>query len=206
MKKYQLLFLFFIITANLMAAFGGHQVPSILRSATIYRNGAELVHTAKTTLRQGNNELVITDISNNIDVNSIRIGSTGNVTILSVEFSKEYLKPETKSPLIKKLQDSVDLLQRELEKESVLMKTDNDMLDLLASNKKVGGEQNGLSMVELSKMMDYYKQKSLELRTELNTAREKEARLNTSIEKLEAQILEEDKKNTKTSGRILLQL
>ena len=189
-----------------MAAEGGHQVPSILRSATIYRNGAELVHTAKTTLRQGNNELVITDISNNIDVNSIRIGSTGNVTILSVEFSKEYLKPETKSPLIKKLQDSVDLLQRELEKESVLMKTDNDMLDLLASNKKVGGEQNGLSMVELSKMMDYYKQKSLELRTELNTAREKEARLNTSIEKLEAQILEEDKKNTKTSGRILLQL
>lgn len=189
-----------------LAAEGGNPIPAILRSATIYRNGAELVHTAKTSLRQGNNELIIGDISNNIDINSIRIGSTGNVTILSVEFSKEYLKSETRSPLLKKLQDSLDLLQKEVEKGSLLMKTDNDLLDLLASNKKVGGQQNGLSLVELSKMVDYYRQKSLELRAELSSAKEKEDRLDTAIDKLNAQILEEEKKNTKTSGRILLQL
>lgn len=184
----------------------GNFIPSKLKSATVYRSGAELVHTAKAFLRQGNNDLVIEDISNTLEVNSIRIGSTSTVTILSVEFTKEFLKPEIPSPLIKKLQDSVEKIERELENLSVLMKSDNDLLDLLVSNKKIGGEQNGLSVAELSKMMDYYKQKSLELREDLSTGKEREDRLNKTLERLDAQIVEEDKKNGKTSGRILLQL
>ena len=195
-----------------LAALGGlmtaaaNPVPSVLRSVTIYRVGAELVHTAKATLRQGNNELVIGDVSNNVDINSLQIGSTGNVTVLSAEFSKEYLKQETSSPLIKKLQDSLDAVQRELEKINVLIRTDMDMLDLLASNKKIGGAQNGLSVAELVKMMDYYKQKSLELNAELAAGNTKAGRLKDAAGKLESQIGEEEKKNTKTSGRLLLQL
>src|SRR5258708_23862747 len=198
----------FSMTPNLqrVSCEDGNPIPSVLQSATVYRNGAELVHTAKTSLRQGNNSLVIEDISSNVDVNSIRIGSTGNVTVLSVEFSKEYLKPETRTPLIKKLQDSLDTVQRELEKVNVLIRADMDMLDLLASNKKIGGEQNGLSVAELVKMMDYYKQKSLELNAELTAGNTKAGRLKDAAGKLESQIAEEEKKNIKTSGRLLLQL
>jgi uncharacterized protein (TIGR02231 family) len=181
-------------------------IPSILQSATVYRNGAELVHTARTSLRQGNNALIIEDISNNVDINSIRIGSNGSVTVLSVEFSKEYLRPEISSPLIKKLQDSLDKVQQELEKVNVGIKTDMDMLDLLSSNKKIGGQQTGLSVAELIKMMDYYKQKSLELNAELTAGNTKAGRLKTAAGKLESQITEEEQKNTRTSGRLLLQL
>jgi TonB-dependent SusC/RagA subfamily outer membrane receptor len=188
------------------AGDGAVTVPSVLKSATVYRNGAELMHTARAALRQGNNEVVIEGLSNNIDINSIQIGSDGNVTILSIEFSKEYLKPESKSPLIIRLQDSLGTIHKELEKLSVLMKSDNDLLDLLATNKKIGGTQSGMSVAELSKMMDYYKLKSLELRTELSAGKENEDRLNKSVERLESQILEEGQKNTKTSGRLILQL
>jgi uncharacterized protein (TIGR02231 family) len=181
-------------------------VPSVLKSATVYRNAAELVHTARTPVRQGNNEFVIEGLSNNIDINSIRVGADGNVTILSVEFSTQYLKPETKSPVTRRLEDSLDSIHKELEKLSVLMKSDNDLLDLLATNKKIGGTQDGMTVAELAKMMDYYKGKTLELRTELSAGKEKELRLNTSIERLNAQLLEEDRKNTKTSGRLALQL
>jgi len=185
---------------------GVNSVSSTLRSATIYRVGAELVHTAKASLRQGNNELVIDDISNNVDINSIQIGSTGHVTVLSVEFSKEYTKPETLSPLTRKWRDSLETVQRELEKVNVLIHADMDLLDLLTSNKKLGGTQSGLSVAELVKMMDYYKQKSLELNAELAAGNTKAGRLKETVGKLEAQIEEEEKKNTKTSGRLLLQL
>jgi uncharacterized protein (TIGR02231 family) len=181
-------------------------IPSVLKSATVYRNSAELVHTAKTPVRQGNNEFVIEGLSNNIDINSIRVGADGNVTILSVEFSTQYLKPETKSPVTRRLEDSLDSIHKELEKLSVAMKSDNDLLDLLATNKKIGGTPNGMTVAELAKMMDYYKLKTLELRTELSAGKEKEDRLNRSIERLNAQLLEEDQKNTKTSGRLALQL
>lgn len=198
--------IFFFGTQKTFAGEGGNSVPSVLKSATVYRSGAELVHTAKASLRQGNNELTIEDISNNIDVNSIRINCGGNVTILSVEFSREYLKPETKSASVKKLEDSVERIQKEQGKLNIVIKADNDLLDLLGSNKKIGGNQSGLSVAELSKMVDYYKQKTLELNEDIAGAKDRQDRLDKSLEKLNSQIAVEEKKNNKTSGRILLQL
>src|SRR5450432_4082342 len=104
------IFFFAVITSastHLFAGNGKNIIPSVLKSATVYRNAAELSHTAKATLRQGNNELVIEDLSNNIDVNSIQIHCSGAVTIMSVEFSKEYLKPEIKSAFAKRIEDSL---------------------------------------------------------------------------------------------------
>jgi hypothetical protein len=48
-------------------------VPSSLKSVTVYRNGAELVHNSVAQLGQGSQELVIEGISNTIDVNSIQV-------------------------------------------------------------------------------------------------------------------------------------
>jgi uncharacterized protein (TIGR02231 family) len=197
-----------ISATTVLRATGDEQniVPSTLRSATVYRTGAELVHTATAVLKQGNNELVVEDISNKIDVASIQVGCSGNVTIMSVSFSTEYLKPESNSPLVARLTDSIASIKRELAKLDVLEKSNTELLDLLSANKHIGGAQNGPSVAELSKMVDYYKQKETELRSELNTWEEKGAKLNQSIGRLESQLTEEEKKNSKTAGRIILQL
>jgi len=180
-------------------------VPSILRSATVYRTGAELVHTAAATLPQGSSELIIGDISNAVDLNNLRVSCTNDVTVMSVTFSTEYLKPETVSPFVKKLQDSVESLRKELARLDVLTRSDKELLELLAANKSIGGK-NGLSVAELTKMVDYYKQKTVELRTELDTYSERSDKWKQLIARLENQIREEEKKNSKTSGRLILQL
>src|SRR5882724_1456986 len=123
-------------------------VPSLLRSATVYRSGAELTHTATASLRQGNNELIIGDISNNIDVNSLQIGCTGSVTIMSVEFSKEYLKAESKSFLILKLEDSLETVQKEQERLEGLTRAAKDLQELLKANKEIRGTNTGLNVSE----------------------------------------------------------
>jgi len=191
--------------AGLRAAGDKNSVPSTLRSATVYRTGAELVHTATATLNQGNNELTIDDISNKVDPTSIRVSCTGNTTIMSMTFSTEYLKPESVSPYVKKLQDSVESIRRELAALDALTKSDNEVLDLLNANKTVAGT-NGLTVTELSKIVDYYKQKSIELRSELNAYHERSVKWNRLLEKLENQVKEEEKKNGRTAGRLLLQL
>lgn len=181
-------------------------VPAVLKSATVYRSGAELTHTARATLEQGNNELVIEGISNRINVNSLQIGNDGNVTIMSVEFSTDFLKPAQKSAVIKRLEDSLENVARELTVVRTAIKTDEELLDLLKANKEIGGTQNGLSVAELTKMMDYYRIKSLELQKEINQYKEKEVKLIDSHSKITLQIKEEEKKNTKTVGKVLLQL
>ena len=180
-------------------------VHSVLRSATVYRTGAELVHTASATLPQGSSELIVGDISNNIDIGSIHVGCTNNVTVMSVTFSTEYLKPESAGPFEKRLQDSITGIKKELSKIVVLIEADSELLDMLSVNKKIAGN-NGLTLAELTKMVDYYKQKNIELRQEINGYYERTDKLEQLIDKMEAQIKEEEKKNTRSGGRLILQL
>jgi len=54
--------------------------------------------------------------------------------------------------------------------------------------------------------MDYYKSKSLELQNELMALHLKEKKMNELVVKLNSQIREEQKKNTKSTGKLILQL
>jgi TonB-dependent SusC/RagA subfamily outer membrane receptor len=205
--KYLILILICIAT-GLFAWAGGDKniVSSTLKSATVYRSGAELMHTAKAYLNQGNNELVIDNISNRIDVNSLQIGTSGAVTILSIEFATDFLRPEKKSATIKRLEDSLQITENELSHVQVTLKTDQELLDLLKANKEIRGDQTGVSVAELAKMMEYYKTKTLELQNEISRFREKEKKLLELISKIKQQIKEEELKNSKTIGRLQLQL
>jgi hypothetical protein len=181
-------------------------ISSSLRSAIVYRSGAELMHTAKTTLEQGNNELIIEGMSSRIDLNSLQIGSSANLTIMSVEFSSDFLRPVVKSATVKRLEDSLEILDAEISRIRTLVQTNLELLDLLKSNKHIGGSQSGLSVAELTKMVEYYKAKTQELNQEISLFKAKEAKFITQHSKLMLQIKEEETKNTKTSGKILLQL
>ncbi len=181
-------------------------VPATLRSAIVYRSGAELQHTARATLSQGNNELVIEGISSRVDENSIRVGNDGNITVMSVGFSVDHLKPVQRSPQVKKLDDSLTAVNKALASIQVSIKTNNELLELLKANKEIRGTQTGLSVAELTKMMDYYRNKTLELQRENTLLKEKESELLDDISALTKQIKEEEQKNTKTVGRLQLQL
>ncbi len=206
MQRFFFLIAAFLPVMSAVAGDGPTVVPSSLQSVMVYRSGAEMVHTARARLAQGNSELIIDDVSTTLDPASIRISCSGNVTIMGVSFSKDYLQPETVSPFVKRLQDSIELLGREQERLNILTKSDEQALELLNSNKNIGGSQNGVSASELAKMMDYYRQQQVSIRTELGGYADKVARLKASRENLQNQIAEEEAKNTKTSGRILLQV
>lgn len=206
MKGMLLILITLSLVATVQANGDKNIVPSVLKSAMVYRVGAELTHSAKATLTQGNNELIIDDISNRIDINSLQIGSNGNVTILSVEFSTNFLHSEQKLPLVKRLEDSLESVNDEISKVQVVMKTDKELLDLLKANKEIRGEQTGLSVIELTKMMDYYRTKTLELQSEISKYTDKETKLLESVARITKQIEEEEQKNNKTIGRLSLQL
>jgi TonB-dependent SusC/RagA subfamily outer membrane receptor len=55
-------------------------------------------------------------------------------------------------------------------------------------------------------MMEYYKTKTLELQSEISQFKEKEKKIFESIGRLHAQVAEEEQKNNKSAGKLLLQL
>ena len=181
-------------------------VSSTLKSVTVYRSGVEMTHTANIQLNAGTEELFIENISNNIDPNTIQVSCPAAVTILGVEFSNNYLVEEEPSPFIKFLKDSVEKINSDIQKTDLSIATVTDLLDILKVNKNIKGEQTGLSVAELMKLMDFYRLKSTELQNELSALQNKKNKLIEQQTKVKNQVAEEEKKNTKTSGRLILQL
>lgn len=179
---------------------------SNLKTVTVYRNGAELTHTATVYLSGSANELIIEGLSSNLDVNSIQIHCSAAVTILGTEFSNTYLHPENISPAVKKLKDSSENIVEQLDRLSIQISTSEELLGILKINRDVKGAQAGLSVIELNKLMAYYKQKSIEVKNDLLTLKAKEKKLREGIDKITAQIDSEQKKNTTSGGRITLQI
>ncbi|HNP22858.1 MAG TPA: mucoidy inhibitor MuiA family protein [Panacibacter sp.] len=177
-----------------------------LKSVTVYRSGAELLHNASAVLKQGNNELVIENLGNTIDINSIQIKAPSTVTILGVEFSNNYLISSEKTPKLQLLQDSLDKISDQIAKINLSLTVASDLLDVLKSNRDIKGQQAGLSVAELTKLIDYYKSKSSELQNEIQQLNDKRAKLLLVTENINKQIAEEQKKNVSTAGRLTLQL
>lgn len=201
-----LLAILFLIGFRVYAADEPLIVPSSLKTVTVYRSGAELIHNTSVQLGKGNEELIIEGISNHIDVNSVQINCPSAVTIMGVEFSNNYLVTPEAGTRIRILQDSMETVQKDLDRINVQIQTTTELLEVLKANREIKGQQTGLSVAELMKLMEYYKNKSTELQNELASEKDKQKKLNTLIAKLRAQIKEEESRNTRIAGRLKLQL
>jgi len=179
-----------------------------LNEATIFFQGAELIHTATYALTQGENEFYIEGLSPNIDKNSLKIKASNGVIISAYEFSIDFLTENKPSPSIKKLQDSVEFYQAKLKQIEIEDDINDNLISLLqkGTEKNVNGSDNGLGIEELIKTMDYYKKKSKELQdNEIENEKKKDEYLKI-INKFALQIQQESTKNNKASGILKLNL
>jgi TonB-dependent SusC/RagA subfamily outer membrane receptor len=195
-----------LISINLLANDERNIVPSELKTATVYKSGAELTHIANATLKQGNNELVIDNIANQLDINSIQIKTASAVTLMGIEFNNNYLIPVEKSSRVKMLEDSVERLQTKRTDLSNALANNDELYQVLKTNRDIKGTQTGMSVLELTKLMDYYKIKLAEIQETKSSLQEKIKKIDEARTKLQSQINEDTKKNTTTAGRLLLQL
>jgi len=176
-----------------------------LEAATVYRNAVELNHTVKVNLPAGSSELILGNIANNIDQNSIQISTPANVTILSTTFVRDYLKNESKSPAYLKVEDSLEIAKKELNAIENKKAVDENLLVLLDKNQTVGGT-GGLSVAELIKMADYYKTKQLELKNSIYKYAVLQQKQIQKISRLQKQLSELGADQSGTKGQLLIQI
>jgi uncharacterized protein (TIGR02231 family) len=176
-----------------------------LEAVTVYRTGAELNHTAKVDLPMGTFEIVLGNVSNNVDQNSVQISTPINVTVLSITFVKDYLKNENKNPAYLRLEDSLTFAKKELNTIQNKKIVDENLLGLLDKNQVVGGA-SGFNVAELMKMTDYYKTKQLELRTSVYNYQVLEQKQQAKVNKLQNQLNELGANLNGSKGQLVLQV
>jgi len=112
----------------------------------------------------------------------------------------------TKTPRQQMLNDSLQQVQDNIDKLVFAISNATDLMDVLKMNRDIKGEQNGLSVTELEKLMDYYQTKSIELQASITLLTEKKNKATIIAGKIKEQIEEEAKKNISTAGRLILEL
>lgn len=204
-----------ILSAFLMVtAFALAQKPIFttakVKAATVYFNAAEISQTTTVNLPLGTSEIVVKNVAVDLNENSVQIGAPASLTVLSVQFTNDYVSEyeiDLKSPALKKVKDSILLVQKELLKLGNARNAETKTMTLLDKNQQVSGINSGLNVMELMKMVDYYKNKQTEIANTINALTEKEQKLNEILKKLNNKLEVDTSKEEKTSsGKLIVQV
>ena len=190
----QWLFLFIIMmTANANAQKPVYTSAKV-SAATVYFNAAELTQTANATLPLGTSEIVVKNVAEHIYESTVQIGAPASVTVLSVQFTRNYAgdqpvaQPE--SAAVRKLRDSINILQGELDRLVTQRNNDQKTLDLLDKNQQVAGQNTGLSVTDLVKLVHYYRAKRNEITANQLTLSARERKIGERMTAINTKISE----------------
>ncbi len=203
-----------ILFTFLVSAIGFAQKPIFtsakVKAATVYFNAAELTQTTSVNLPVGTSEIVIKNVADYLNENTVQIGAPGSVTVLSVQFTDNYISEyevDEKNPDTKKVRDSISYLQKEIKKVGNAKDSDAKTIELLDKNQQVWGANSGLNVTELIKMVDYYKLRRTELNNSYDALEEKHNKLTLQLANLNKKLEVNTQKEEKSSqGKLILQV
>ena len=181
-----------------------------VKSATVYFNAAELSQNTSVNLPLGTSEVIIKNVANSLNENTIQVGAPSNVTVLSVQFTNNYISEfeiDDSNPAIKKVSDSITLVKKEIKKIQIQTLSNTQAIGLLDSNKVISGANTGLNVAELIKLVDYYKAKRTELENTIVDLKEKEENWTKKLTSLNNKLEFNSKNEEKSSsGKLILQV
>lgn len=181
-----------------------------VKAATVYFNAAELSQTTAVNLPVGTSEIVIKNVADYLNENTVQVGAPNSVTVLSVQFTQNYISEyeiDETNPMIKKVRDSITWTEREIKKVKIDIYASQQTIALLDANQTVGGSNNGLSVTELMKMVDFYKTKRTQIDNAIVGMEENQAKLTKKLNNLKSKLEIDTQKQEKSSkGKLIIQV
>jgi uncharacterized protein (TIGR02231 family) len=205
MKKliFSLLFL-----SNLIAQADNQRInlSSDVNGVKVFLSGAQVIRTAKGTVDAGTTEIAIEGLSSQVNPSSIIVSGTGDAMIMGVSYTLDYLRDKKKTPELIRLGDSLETLKAILVRHNMNESVYNDEMALLNANKNTSGSNVGVNAENLKKVADFYRARSIELKSKLIDIAELKVKVNEKIAKISAQINEMNGKLDQPSGTILVSI
>ncbi len=179
-------------------------IKSEIKDVKVYLSGAQITRTFKTNVNGGITRLSVESLSSQIDKNSITVAAKGDVLILSTSYSLDYLKEKKTSPELKRLKDSLEVLNNDMGDLNMLESVYSEEVNMLNANKSTGGDNVGVNAENLKKAIDFYRQRMIELKTKIMEIDKKQLKLSEKIKRVNEQIDVENGRMNQPTGTILV--
>ncbi len=181
-----------------------------IKAATVYFNSAEMTQTTSVVLPKGTSEIVIKNVADFLNENTVKIGAPANVTVLSVQFTNDYVSEyeiDENNPAIKTVRDSIKWVEKALLKNNNAKDSEAKAIELLDKNQQIGNPNSSLTTAELMKWVEYYKLKRTETSNLYDALQDKSTKLEETLTRLKNKLEINTQKEEKASkGKLVLQV
>lgn len=198
---------FIIVAAFVAVSLGAHaqtQQKLNIEHATVFLHGAQLSSTAKVRLQKGENEILFTNVAGDINSESLTVNAGSGVVVESAVFQNNYLVSDVLSPRGKEIKDSIDVVSNAKSLLTDKIAVINEQLAVITANRKVSGENTGLSVAELTKMLDLINARMEGYLNQKHKLEEQVKKADEYLAKLRKQLEEESKKGYQPGGQLLV--
>ena len=212
MKRHSLFTFLFLLSANLFFAQKPIYTKAKVTAVKVYRNSAELQNTVSFSVPSGISEIVIGNISEEINEKTIQIGvNSKNISILSSQFTDDYstdFKMDTTNPQIKKVNDSIKIVENLISKNRIELDANKKAVELLDKNQTVLVGSNSSNVAQLTQLTEFYTNKRIELENKLVSLKTKGDDLSKKLSRLKSSLKTKEQKEAEefADGVIVLKL
>lgn len=140
------------------------QVSTEIKEVTVYLQTAQITRTGRAALPAGRGSVVLSGLSAQMDHSSVRLGATGEFTILTVTPRNNFLAAATESAEFVRLSKERETLADDLAKVKVRMDVLEEEEKLILANRAIGGSQSGVDVAALQQMANYARTRLQEIR------------------------------------------
>jgi uncharacterized protein (TIGR02231 family) len=181
------------------------EASSEIYQVNLFTRGAQIKRKAAFQLDKGISRVVIQGVSNNLDPASIRVSASNDIVILTVTHKSAIISNPKKLPIIRMMEDSLDLVSYQIEEEKNLRFVLDQEQSLLLANKELKGDK-GVNLIDLEDALLLYRKQLSSIRKGLLESTIRESRLNQRKTLLEKQLTEFRQSNQQPSYEILVTL
>lgn len=181
------------------------QISAKLDSVTVFLRGATLYHSASATLKSGSQEIIIDGLSPDIALNSLKVQANG-VLISAMEFEKDYMTPKEETAKLKKLSDSLEYYQKQLQEARDELVVHQHLLKMLTDGTLNNMEKKDgtVTVAEINANMELYTSKAKTLQSSVNQDNKKIEKLVETVNRLKMQINQDKQGSDVETGVVYL--
>ncbi len=126
-------------------------------AVTVFLSGAQVHRQGAVALKTGNNEVVLTGLSQHIDPNSIQVEGNPAYTIISVNHRMNYMEKVEPPANVMAAQDSIESIQLRKRIIDDRIKVMQAEMAMIRSNKTIKGTKEGFDVTGLKELCDLHR-------------------------------------------------
>ncbi len=136
-----------------------------IQKVIVFRNGAQIESKVSQTIDKGDHLIIVDELPNSLDENSVQVAGEGDFTIISVESKTGNNDIKKKSKAYKALLDSIEYYDMLIDMDNIKKYAVDQEENLLITNKNISSKQ-AADIVDIEDLAELYRRRLPELKRE----------------------------------------